>query len=68
MSRPTRDDAIAKHHADREQEYHAIMVRNGLRPEGSKVEDYRPKPAHVEPAPVVDIAAILRRKSEAAEQ
>lgn len=66
MSRPTRDDAIAKHHADREEEFHAILVRTGLRPQGSKVEEFRAKqPAPV--APPVDVAAVLRRQSEAAE-
>lgn len=66
MSRPTRDDAIAKHHADREEEFHQIMVRNGLRPAGSKVEEFRPK-GPVEVAPPVDLAKVLRRQSEAAE-
>lgn len=57
------DRAIRKHHEDRERDFHAIMVRNGLRPQGSKVEDYRENRAPVE-VPAIKPAG---RQSEAAE-
>jgi hypothetical protein len=64
MTRPTRDEAFAKVSADREQEFHAIMVRAGVRPEGSRAEDHRPKRGPVEVPVVTDTAKVLRSIGE----
>lgn len=37
------DEVIRKHHEDRAREFHDVMVRAGLRPKESRMEDYRPK-------------------------
>lgn len=63
MTRPTRDAAFAKHHADREEQFHRILVATGLRPEGSKAEEFRQDRAPAEVAPV----KAAGRLSEAAE-
>lgn len=57
------DTAIRNEYEKREREFHATLVRNGLRPQGSKLEDYRENRAPVE-VPAVKPAG---RQSEAAE-
>ena len=52
--------------AEKEQQFHAILVRCGLRPEGSTLEQYRAKPVQGE-AVAVDLIGATGRRSEAAE-
>ncbi len=35
------DRHFARYHEDREREYHQILIQRGLRPAGSRMEDYR---------------------------
>ncbi len=42
---PKRDATVRLHQETKEQEFHAALVKKGLRPEGSKAEDFRKRPA-----------------------
>jgi hypothetical protein len=56
------DTAIRHEHEKREQQLHRILVSTGLRPEGSKVEDYR-----LNKPPEVVVITPAGQRSEAAE-
>jgi hypothetical protein len=56
------DTAIQNENERKEREFHAIMVRAGVRPEGSKVEDYR-----LNKPPEVVVITPAGQRSEAAE-
>lgn len=58
----TIDSVIRKHHEDREREFHAALVRAGVRPEGSRAEDYRPK--HEQPSEQVKAVGLPSEAGE----
>lgn len=60
----TIDATVAQYHENREREYHQILVRAGLRPASSRLEDFRPR--HDEAIVPATVKA-AGRQSEAAE-